>query len=156
MSDSAYKDDMSIDEKVMMAIVRLAERFKKNSTAVVTKWGLTFSQYNLLRVLDASENGENTMKNVNRIMLISSANMTGIAKRLEKTGFIVRKSDPNDDRIKRLQITTAGTEVLKEIADRKERSLRQYLTKYSDDEKAAILQTLRGILHETHPKPKSG
>ncbi len=108
MSDSGYTSDMSIDERIMMAMVRIAERFKKNSSALVKEWGLTFSQYNVLRVLDASENGANTMKNVNRIMLVSSANMTGIAKRLEKTGFILRKSDPNDDRIKWLQITPAG------------------------------------------------
>ena len=80
MSSSGYKNDMSIDEKVLMAMVRIAERFKKNSSAVVKQWGLTFSQYNVLRVLDASEHGENTMKNINRIMLVSSANMTGIAK----------------------------------------------------------------------------
>ena len=57
--------------------------------------------------------------------------MTGIAKRLEKNGFIVRKNDPDDDRIKRLQITPEGTEVLREIADHKERSVRQYLNAYS-------------------------
>jgi len=146
---------MSIDEKVLMAMVRIAERFKKNSSAVVKKWGLTFSQYNVLRVLDASENGENTMKNVNRIMLVSSANMTGIAKRLEKNGFIVRKSDPNDDRIKRLQITSEGTAVLKEIADQKERSVKQYLIQYSDDQKAALLQDLREILTQTRGKTKA-
>ncbi len=73
MSDITYKSDMSIDERVMMAIVRIAEGFKKNSSALVKEWGLTFPQYNLLRVLDASENGQNTMKNVNRIMLVSSA-----------------------------------------------------------------------------------
>lgn len=146
---------MSLDEKVMMAMVRIAERFKKNSSAVVKKWGLTFSQYNVLRVLDSSENGENTMKNVNRIMLVSSANMTGIAKRLEKSGFIIRKNDPNDDRIKRLQITPEGTAVLREIADHKERSVRQYLIKYSGDQKADLLQTMRDILTQTRGKPRS-
>jgi DNA-binding MarR family transcriptional regulator len=155
VSEPGYQNDMSIDEKVMMAMVRIAERFKKNSSAVVKEWGLTFSQYNLLRVLDASENGENTMKNVNRIMLVSSANMTGIAKRLEKSGFILRKSDPNDDRIKRLQITSEGAAVLKEIADHKERSIKQYLITYSDDQKAAILQTLREVLTQTRGKTKS-
>jgi DNA-binding MarR family transcriptional regulator len=149
MPDNAYKSDMSIDERVMMAIVRVAERFKKNSTAVVKKWGLTFSQYNLLRVLDASENGQNTMRNVNRIMLVSSANMTGIAKRLERNGFIIRTSDPNDDRLKRLQITPAGRQVLKDISDRKERSLRRYLMKYSDKQKSALMETLREILEHT-------
>jgi DNA-binding MarR family transcriptional regulator len=150
MSESTYKSDMGIDERVMMAIVRVAERFKKNSSAVVKKWGLTFSQYNLLRVLDASKNGHNTMKNVNRIMLVSSANMTGIAKRLEKNGFIIRSSDPNDDRSKRLQITPEGKQVLRDIADRKERNLRKYLTKYSDEQKAELLEVLRKILKQTN------
>jgi DNA-binding MarR family transcriptional regulator len=154
MSDNAYKSDMSIDERVLMAIVRVAEGFKKNSSAVVKKWGLTFSQYNVLRVLDASENGQNTMRNVNRILLVSSANMTGIAKRLEKNGFIVRTSDPNDDRLKRLQITPEGIQVLKDISDRKERSLKRYLTKFSYEQKSALLETLRAILRRSksdHP-----
>ena len=154
MSDNAYKSDMSIDERVLMAIVRVAEGFKKNSSAVVKKWGLTFSQYNVLRVLDASENGQNTMRNVNRILLVSSANMTGIAKRLEKNGFIIRTSDPNDDRLKRLQITPEGTQVLKDISDRKERSLKRYLTKFSYEQKSALLETLRAILRRSksdHP-----
>jgi len=146
---------MSIDEKVLMAMVRIAQRFKKNSSAVVKKWGLTFSQYNVLRVLDASENGENTMRNVNRIMLVSSANMTGIAKRLEKSGFIFRKSDPSDDRIKRLQITPAGTEVLKVISDHMERSVRQYLKKYSSEQKSALQKTLREILRQSTGKGRS-
>jgi MarR family 2-MHQ and catechol resistance regulon transcriptional repressor len=149
MSDNTYKSDMSIDERVMMAMVRVAEGFKKNSSAVVKKWGLTFSQYNLLRVLDSSENGQNTMRNVNRIMLVSSANMTGIAKRLEKNGFIIRASDPNDDRLKRLQITPAGIQVLKDISERKERSLRRYLIQYSDRQKSALMETLREILEQT-------
>ena len=149
MSDRMYKSDMSIDERVMMAIVRIAERFKKNSSAVFSKWDLTFTQYNVLRVLDASENGQNTMRNVNRIMLVSSANMTGIAKRLEKKGFIIRKSDPKDDRSKILQITPQGIQVLKDISDDKERSLRRYLMRYSDEQKAALLETLREILKQT-------
>jgi DNA-binding MarR family transcriptional regulator len=152
MSTIAYKSDMSIDERVMMAIVRLAERFKKNSSAIVKKWGLTFSQYNVLRVLDASENGQNTMKNVNRIMLVSGANMTGIAKRLEKNGFILRTSDPNDDRSKRLQITPEGIQVLKDIADHEEQSVRKYLLNYSDEQKLALLETLREILRQTKNK----
>jgi DNA-binding MarR family transcriptional regulator len=149
VSDSAYKSDMSIDERILMAIVRVAERFKKDSSAVFKNWGLTFSQYNVLRVLDASENGQNTMKNVNRIMLVSSANMTGIAKRLEKNGFIVRTSDPHDDRSKRLQITPEGTKVLKAISDYKDRNVSRFLVKYPVEGKSALLETLQRILGKT-------
>ena len=150
MSDNNYKSDMSIDERVMMAIVRVAERFKKNSSAIVKNWDLTFSQYNLLRVLDASANGQNTMKNVNRIMLISGANMTGIAKRLEKNGFIVRTNDPKDDRLKRLQITSLGKHVLKDISVYKDQGLEKYLMEYSHEQKSSLLRILQGILKQTN------
>jgi DNA-binding MarR family transcriptional regulator len=152
MADRAYKSDMSIDERVMMAIVRLAERFKKESSAVFKNHGLTFSQYNVLRVLDASKNGQNTIKNVNRIMLVSGANMTGITKRLEKTGFVIRENDPNDERLRRLEITSKGRKVLKNISQEKEENIRRYLIKYSAGKKAEILAMLHKILKGTPPR----
>lgn len=149
---NGYKNDMSVDEMLMITIVRLAEGFKKNQAAVFKRWGLTFSQYNLLRVLDASENGQNTMKNVNRIMLVSSANMSGIAKRLEKSGFIVRKNDPSDDRLKWMQITPDGVKVLRAISDYKEQDLKRYLMRYSDNEKSVLLETLQAVLRQARSK----
>ena len=146
MSDSGYKNDMSIDERVMMAIVRLAERFKKESSLYLKNYDITFPQYNVLRVLDASKNGQNTMKNVNRIMLISSANMTGITQRLEKVGLINRKNAPEDDRLKYLEITPEGKQVVKNISDRKEEVVKKYLQNYSDEKKCEILVLLREIL----------
>ncbi len=147
MSDSGYKSDMSIDERVMMAIVRVAERFKKESSIYLKDYDITFPQYNVLRVLDASKNGQNTMKNVNRIMLISSANMTGITKRLEKIGFINRWYAPEDDRLKYLEITPKGRQALKSISDRKEQVVKKYFLKYSDEKKTEILAVLREILN---------
>lgn len=146
MTDSGYKSDMSIDERVMMAIVRVAERFKKESSIYLKPYDITFPQYNVLRVLDASRNGQNTMKNVNRIMLISSANMTGITKRLEKVGFINRRNAPEDDRLKYLEITPKGRQVLKRIFDRKEQVIKKYLLKYSDEKKSETLSLLREVL----------
>lgn len=149
-----YKSDMSIDERVLMAIVRVAERFKKEASAVFKEHGLTFSQYNVLRVLDSSKDGENTVRNVNRIMLVSGANMTGITKRLEKAGFIIRKSDPSDDRVKRLEITAKGKQVLQAISEEKERNIKRFLENYTAEQKAEVLTMLRDILKQSH-RPKS-
>ena len=146
MPKSEYNNKMNVDERVMMAIVRVAERFKKESAAIFKKYGLTFPQYNVLRVLDASKNGQNMVRDINRIMLVSGANMTGITKRMEKTGFIIRKSDPTDDRLKWLEITVKGRSVLKDIAGDKERNVKRYLNRHSADKKAEILSILNEIL----------
>ncbi|MCJ7685945.1 MAG: MarR family transcriptional regulator [Desulfobacteraceae bacterium] len=148
MDKGGYKSDLNIDEKVLMAVVRVSEQFKKDSSAIFVNYGLTFAQYNVLRVLDASENGENTITNVSRIMLVSGANMTGIAKRLEKNEFIMRKSDPKDERITLLEITPKGRLSLKDICEEKDENLSEYMSCFSVNEKDQILTGLKQILRK--------
>jgi DNA-binding MarR family transcriptional regulator len=148
MFNGGYQNDLNLDEKVMMAIVRLAEFFKKNSANIFKNYGLTFPQYNVLRVLDSSENRQNTISNVGKIMLVSGANMTGIAKRLEKNGFLLRKSDPNDERITLLEITPKGREQLKNISSEKDANIARYLAHFSDEQKKEVLTLLRSVIRE--------
>ena len=146
MVNNGYRNDLSLDEKVMMAIVRLAEFFKKNSSKIFKNYGLTFPQYNVLRVLDSSENRQNTISNVGKIMLVSGANMTGIAKRLEKNGFLLRKSDPDDERVTLLEITPKGRQRLKDISSRKDAIISRYLKHFSDDQKRETVSLIRSAI----------
>jgi len=141
-----YKSDLNADEKVMIAIVRAAELFKKESGAIFKNYGLTFSQYNVLRILDGTPNGKNTITNVSRIMLVSGANMTGIAKRLENNGFLIRRGDANDERITLLEITPKGRQSLKNICEEKDENLEKYMSNFSSDEKEEMLAGLKQIL----------
>ncbi len=148
MVKGGYKNDLSLDEKVMMVIVRLAEFFKKNSANIFKNYGLTFPQYNVLRVLDSSENRQNTISNVGKIMLVSGANMTGIAKRLEKNGFLMRKSDPKDERVTMLEITPKGRQRLKDISEEKDANIARYLRNFSEEQKREVLALLRSVIRE--------
>ena len=141
-----YKSDLNADEKVMIAIVRAAELFKKESGAIFKNYGLTFAQYNVLRILDATPNGKNTITNVSRIMLVTGANMTGVAKRLEKSGFLIRRGDANDERITLLEITPKGRQALKNIREEKDENLEKYMSSFSADEKEEMLSRLKQIL----------
>jgi DNA-binding MarR family transcriptional regulator len=152
MTNKGYVNDLSLNEKVMMAVVRLAEFFKKDSANIFKNYGLTFPQYNVLRVLESSHNHQNTISNVGKIMLVSGANMTGIAKRLEKNGFLLRKSDPADERITLLEITPKGRERLTDIAGEKDANIERYLAHFSDDQKRELLSLLRTVIHKSESK----
>lgn len=140
-----YENKANIDENVMMSIVRTAELFKKKAGAVFKNHGLTFSQYNVLRILDASPDGKNTMTNISRIMLVSGANMTGIVKRLEKSGFLLKMGDVSDDRIRLVEITSRGRDALKDIHTENEKNVKQYMSIASIDKKEEILGMLKQI-----------
>jgi DNA-binding MarR family transcriptional regulator len=139
MNQYSYKSDLSNDEKVLMAIVRAADIFKRIHSSVFRNFGLSFSQYNLLRVLDASSKGQNKMSEIGRIMLVSGANITGIAKRLANDGFIIKKSDPTDDRVTILEITPKGKTTLKNIEKEKDKWLEVMLGDLSRSDRLDLL-----------------
>ena len=145
MNEYTYKSDLSDDEKVLMAIVRTAEIFKRHHSTVFRNYGLSFSQYNVLRVLDASTNGQNRMSEISRIMLVAGANITGIAKRLKSYGFIIKKSDPTDERVTILEITPKGKRTLKNIKKEKDHWLEVMLTDLSRSERLDLLEKIRRI-----------
>ena len=143
-----YVSDLSANEKVLMAIVRAAENFKRTHTAVFRKYGLSFPQYNVLRVLDASRNGRNKISEVSRIMLVPGANMTGIAKRLERDGFLNRKADPRDERVTILQITPKGKRTLKQIKAEKDHGIETLLQGFSQAEKTNLLERVKQLIRK--------
>lgn len=146
MTKGTYKSDLSTDEKVLMAIIRAAEHFKRVHSSVFRNFGLSFPQYNVLRVLDASKNGQNKISDVSRIMLVPSANITGLAKRLEKDGFIIKKSDPEDDRVTLLEITPKGKKTLQNIEKEKDQRLELMMKNLSKKEKVELLDKVKLIL----------
>ncbi len=149
MEKISYKNDLTFDEKVMMAIIRAAENFKRTHSAIFKKYGLSFPQYNILRVLEASDMGRNKISAVGKIMLVPGANMTGLAKRLEQNGFILRKSDLNDERVTMLAITKKGQETLKLIENEKNQAIEVILLDLTPMEKEAFLQTTKKIIKAT-------
>ena len=90
MKSFNYRSDLSLEEKVLMGVIRAAESFKRVFSSIFKQYDLSFPQYNILRVLEASTDGQSRITEVSRIMLVPGANMTGLARRLEKGGFIFR------------------------------------------------------------------
>jgi DNA-binding MarR family transcriptional regulator len=146
MNKINYKSNLNTNEKVLMGIVRLAEKFKRVHSAVFRNYGLSFPQYNVLRVLEASKDGRNKIGDVSRIMIVPVANITGIAKRLQKEGFIIKKSDPADDRVTILEITPKGRKSLKRIENEKDEWLELMLNNLSESEKIELLDRVKQIL----------
>jgi len=146
VTKGTYTSDLSTDEKVLMAVIRAAEHFKRVHSGVFRNFGLSFPQYNVLRVLDASKKGQNKISDVSRIMLVPGANITGIAKRLEKDGFIKKKSIPEDDRVTLLEITAKGKKTLQKIEEEKNQRLELMMKNLAKKEKAALLDMVKRIL----------
>ncbi|MCX8110412.1 MAG: MarR family transcriptional regulator [Syntrophorhabdaceae bacterium] len=149
MAEKTYKSDLTDSEKLLMAIIRVGEQYKRVVSSVFRKYGLSFPQYNILRVLNASDNKQTKTTTVSRIMLVPPANMTGLAKRLEKNGYIIRKSDPNDERATILEITEKGLETLRKIENDKDICVKDMLEGFTEKEIGDLLYNIKRLLKKS-------
>lgn len=146
MDKTNYRSDLNADEALLMALVRAAEIFKRVVSGIFRKYDLSFPQYNVLRVLDASTDGQSRITEVSRIMLVPGANMTGIAKRLEKGGFIERKSDPSDERATILSITAKGKATLASIEKERDEHTHAMLKGFPEAEKRDLMDKIKRLI----------
>ena len=140
------KKRLGIDERLMITIVRVSERFKRKSSAIFVDYGISFSQYNVLRLLDSRIGGQSSITEISRQLLVSTPNMSGIAKRLEKSGFVSRSRDKNDERKTILTLKTPGRQVLAKIKSLQEKNIEKFLATCSKDNKKALLELLKDML----------
>ena len=149
MAVPANRKKYTLNEKVVIALIRAAETFKKESSAILRKHGISFAQYDVLRVLEFSQEGKATLTHISKRRLVSGANMTGVAKRLEKQGLITRKTSPGDDRVKLIETTQEGVKVLKSISKRKEKHRELFLKHFSEDDKRVLLSYLKVLTNQS-------
>ena len=148
MTKNQLKSDITLNEKVMIFVVLASEVFKKKSSSIFKHYGLTFSHYNVLKYLAACEGGRDTAGSVSRRMLVTGANVTGLAKRMEKAGLIEKKNDAKDERLTMLQITPKGLKALDAIREIQERHVCEYLPNYSREKKEEFLSVLKHIVRK--------
>jgi MarR family transcriptional regulator, 2-MHQ and catechol-resistance regulon repressor len=138
-----YKNNMEFGEKVIAVLVRASETIKKDLDMTYKNYGLTFSQYNVLRILNNSKNGQNKVNIVSKIMLVSSSNITGVTQRLEKSGLLLRKQDPSDERITVLEITPKGSRILNNIQKSHLSKINNYLKDLSSQKQRNLFEDLK-------------
>lgn len=90
-----------------------------------------------------------SLSEIGRIMLVAGANLTGIVKRLQSDGFIIKKSDPTDERVNVLKITPKGKRTLKNIEKEKDHWLEVMLADLSRTERLDLLEKIRRIIRRS-------
>ncbi|MBT5187788.1 MAG: MarR family transcriptional regulator [Kordiimonadaceae bacterium] len=77
------------------------------------EFSLSLAKYEVLVVIDRANDGEITMSNLSKELLVSNANMTGMTARLQSDGLVEKKSLPADRRIYSVTLTQEGRDKLK-------------------------------------------
>ena len=87
------------ENEIIHLIRMISNRMRARGDANMKKRGITFSQLQVLIVLN-KHNGTMTQKELEHELNVSHPTMVGLLQRLEKNGYVSFKTDNNDKRIK--------------------------------------------------------
>src|SRR5438445_13210075 len=86
----------SLEEEVLIALVRTAWLAAEPSNAVTAAAGLSPSQYNILRILQAAGRSGLSRTEIGERMVTRDSDLTRLMSGLERDGLAVRSIDPDD------------------------------------------------------------
>ena len=133
-----------LEEEASLNIVRTADVLMAKVMDVLKPYGLSATQYNVLRILRGAGAAGATCKDVASRMLTRDPDITRLMDRLEKRGLLTRDRAKEDRRFVTTRLTGAGLDMVNELDGPVERLHRKQMMHMTADQ----LRSLVGLLEE--------
>lgn len=136
--------------EAILNLLRTADRFQNRFGRLFREYGLTTSQYNVLRILRGEGKPLPSLEIASRMVQVVPA-ITGLIDRLEKQDLVKRERCKEDRRVVYVELTDRATELLKQIDEpdvELHKQLMGHLTRKELKELSRLLVKARESLQE--------
>ncbi len=124
-------DAPALPERLRLVVTRLARRLRQQAEAPISP-----TQSAALATIE--RRGPLTLGELAEIERVQPPTITAAVGRLEEQGLVARQRDPDDLRVARVQVTTAGRRLLKETRSRKSAYLERRVGELSGRDRATL------------------
>jgi|SRR5688500_8218007 len=132
----------SLEQEAQLSVIRTGALLMDEVEQFLKPYGVTATQYNVLRILRGSEPGGLCRNELRDRMLTRMPDMTRLLDRLEEAGLVVRAREDEDRRMVRSKISAAGLKLLTELDDVTSEQERQRLGYMSADQLRTLIDLL--------------
>lgn len=119
------KPFVSLEEETYLNLVRTADSLSRELELLLQPYGLTGTQYNVLRILRGAAADGLTCSGISERMLAFDPDVTRLLDRLEKVQLVQRIRSTIDRRVVMTNITEAGLELLGKLDEPVQSQLKQ-------------------------------
>ena len=130
---------VSLEQEVYLSILRTASELSHAVDLFFRPFGITPSQYNVLRILRGAGADGLCRNEISERMITATPDMTRLLDRMEKAGWVTRERAEDDRRQVSTYITKSGMELLETL----EKPIRDFLARLFD---GAAVNDLKIIL----------
>ncbi|MGA9670006.1 MAG: MarR family transcriptional regulator [Terracidiphilus sp.] len=105
----------SVEEEALLNVMRTSDCLHRAFHQKTRKWGVTSTQYNVLRILRGAQPQGLTCSAIGSRMITAEPDITRLLARLKAQKLIKQQRDRNDRRVVWTHISQAGLELLREM-----------------------------------------
>ena len=135
----------SLEQEAQLSVIRTASVLFDEVEQFLRPYGITATQYNVLRILRGAEPNGLCRNELRDRMLTRMPDMTRLLDRMEDAGLIVRSRELDDRRMVQTKIAVAGRKLLAEIDDAVEQEHKSRFTDLSPDELKFLIDILARV-----------
>ncbi len=132
----------SIEEEALLNVMRTSDFLHRAFHRKTRDWGVTSTQYNVLRILRGAQPRGLTCAAIGSRMITAEPDITRLLGRLKGLKLIRQQRDRHDRRVVWTQISEAGLELLKQMDPVIEKAPRELLGDLSKTELTELIRLL--------------
>ena len=135
----------SLQHEAYLSVVRTSSTLTDRVEDVLKPYGISATQYNVLRILRGAGQAGLCRNELRDRMLTRMPDMTRLLDRMEDAGFVTRSREREDRRMVLTRISPRGRELLSEL-DRPMADLhRDQLSRLTDEQLRTLIDLLRAV-----------
>ena len=140
----------SPEQEAMLNVLRTSDLFQNRFGRLFREFGLTSSQYNVLRTLRGAGEPLPSLEIADRLIQVVPA-ITGLIDRLEKQGLVTRERCTQDRRVVYVAITPAALDLLNQLDEpvsQLHHTLAGHLSRTELKELSQLLEKMRSSMND--------
>jgi MarR family transcriptional regulator, organic hydroperoxide resistance regulator len=139
------KPFIRIEEEVFLNVQRTADAMSQEVLDVLKPFGLSVTQYNVLRILRGAGDNGLTCKELGSRMITRDPDITRLLDRLERRNLLTRSRAKEDRRFMAIRITGEGRALLQELDEPMSRKQVELMRQMSRDQLGNAIEILEQL-----------
>jgi MarR family transcriptional regulator, organic hydroperoxide resistance regulator len=132
----------SLEQEALVNLLRTADVLMQRIAAVLKPYGLSHSQYNVLRILRGAGSDGLACREIGARMIARDPDITRLLDRIEARGLVTRTRDQKDRRVVTARITPEGLRLLEQLDGPVEEADRRQLEHLGERRLRSLIQLL--------------
>lgn len=143
---------MSTDDRLIYLVFTAQQKLKTYLNNTLSSEGVTVTPAQAAILFLLREKDGQSMSELSQVLSMDNSTVTGLVDRLQKSGLVTRRANPDDRRISLIRITPQGVEEIKKA--------KPVITRVNEQIKAGLseqeIHTFKGILNSFFEKFHNG